>query len=100
MSTRRVLITGGAGNLGKYVIEELKKEWEIRVLGRREPRGSQHQFIQADISNSKEVEDTLEDTTVLATKGQEARKWVKENFSLQRMIDEHLDYFREINSDS
>jgi len=61
MSTRRVLITGGGGNLSKYVIEELKKEYEIKVLDLREPRDSQHQFIQVDITSFKEVEEALKD---------------------------------------
>jgi nucleoside-diphosphate-sugar epimerase len=61
MSAGRVLITGGAGNLGKYVIEELKKEYEIKILDLKKSRDSQHPFVQVDIANFKEVEEALKD---------------------------------------
>lgn len=43
-----------------------------------------------------QLEAVLENPTVLKAKGQEARKWIEENFKLERMIAEHLEYFKKI----
>ncbi len=60
----RVLITGGSGKLGKFVVEELRKENSIKVLDLREPAQKDIEFIKADIRKLKEVE--------AAVKGMEA----------------------------
>lgn len=42
------------------------------------------------------LEKILEDPSILESKGFVARKWIEKRFSLSRMIDQHLNYFKEI----
>jgi len=59
MSGGRVLITGGSGNLSKYVIEELKRKHEIKILDLVKPKYDQYQFIQGDMASFKEAKQAL-----------------------------------------
>jgi len=58
----KVLVTGGGGQLGKYVVEELKKDHEITILDLVKPRDNQHQFIEANLAHFEDVKRALEDT--------------------------------------
>lgn len=58
----RLLVTGGWGQLGKHVVEELKEDYDITILGRAKPKNNQYQFIEASIANFKDVKKALKDT--------------------------------------
>lgn len=51
----KIVITGGAGNLGGYVISELREQHEITILDLIAPQGNQCKFIKADLTNFEEV---------------------------------------------
>jgi nucleoside-diphosphate-sugar epimerase len=58
----RVLVTGGGGQLGKYVVQELKGDHNITILDRAKSNDNQYQFIEADITHFEDVKSALEDT--------------------------------------
>ena len=45
----RLLITGGSGLVGKYVVEHLALSHTVEVLDLKNPRGSHHMFHRANI---------------------------------------------------
>ncbi len=45
----RLLVTGGSGSLGTYVVEELSKSHTVEILDVHNPRGRHNQFVRADI---------------------------------------------------
>jgi UDP-glucose 4-epimerase len=49
ISGRRVLVTGGSGGIGRFVLEELRGKVEATVFDRREPAGSASGFVGGDI---------------------------------------------------
>jgi len=44
-----VLVTGGSGKVGRYVVESLMDEHTVTVLDLREPAGPHHRFHRADV---------------------------------------------------
>jgi len=52
----KVLITGGHGRVGKYVIEELRKDHEILVFDIKEgPCSSHYRFFKGDLTNYGDI---------------------------------------------
>jgi len=45
---------------------------------------------------ANQLEAVLANPEILVVKGQEARKWIEEHFTLERMSAEHLEYFKNI----
>lgn len=58
----RVLVTGGGGKLGKYVVEELKADHDLTILDQVKSNDNQYQFIEANITHFEDIKRTLEDT--------------------------------------
>ena len=52
MKIRNVLITGGAGNLGRFIIKELENDYHLRIIDEiSKPNDFEHEYIQNDISD-------------------------------------------------
>lgn len=45
----RIIVTGGSGNVGKYVVDELKKFHEVTIFDVKEPKNKEIAFIKGDI---------------------------------------------------
>jgi len=53
----KVLITGGSGNLGRYVVEEVKSRGhEVAVFDAKEPRDKSVKFIKGDLLKLADLE--------------------------------------------
>ena len=53
----KVLITGGSGNLGRYVVEEMKSHGhEVAVFDAKEPRDKSVKFIKGDLLKLADLE--------------------------------------------
>jgi len=58
----KVLITGGSGKIGKFVVPELERTGhEIKIFDLEEPKDSKHDFIKGDLRNLEEVEEATRD---------------------------------------
>ena len=52
----KILITGGAGNLGRFIIKEFENDYQLRVVDAvSKPNSVDHEYIQADISDYSAV---------------------------------------------
>lgn len=49
MTTRRVLVTGGSGGIGTFVLSELAASCHTTVFDQREPSGSAARFVRGDV---------------------------------------------------
>lgn len=49
MTRRRVLVTGGSGGIGTFVLDELAASWAATVLDLRPPRGPAAGFVPGDV---------------------------------------------------
>jgi len=47
----RIVVTGGSGRLGRYVVEELKKFHEVTIFDIKEPKNDDVTFVRGDILN-------------------------------------------------
>lgn len=56
MKDRKILITGGSGNIGKYIIEELKEKYQLVTFSRTSPKDKKVKFIKGDILKIKDLE--------------------------------------------
>ncbi|MBC7328741.1 NAD(P)-dependent oxidoreductase [bacterium] len=61
----RVLITGGAGNLGRYVIEEMRGYYELVIFDIKEPENKDFKFIRGDILDIHSLERALKGIDVV-----------------------------------
>lgn len=55
---KRVLVTGGSGRLGKYVVEALEEDFQVTVFDRVEPR-FECPFVQGDILDRSAISAAL-----------------------------------------
>ena len=53
---KKILITGGNGNLGKYIIEKLREKYELITFGRTSPKNKKVKFIKGNILKIKDLE--------------------------------------------
>ena len=57
----RVLVTGGNGNIGKFVVSELLgKGHEVRIFDIKEMESSSVEFIKGSVTEPKEIESAME----------------------------------------
>lgn len=56
---KSVLITGASRGIGRYLYEQLSTEYEVIGLARTVPAGIQEPFIQADVSDSSELQEGI-----------------------------------------
>ena len=56
MSAReKILITGGAGQIGELIINELKNNYDIKVMDIKKPRDQVVEFVQGDLRDIEKV---------------------------------------------
>lgn len=56
-SRERILITGGAGQIGEMITNELKNDYDIKVIDIKKPRMQSAEFYQDDLSNIEKVKE-------------------------------------------
>jgi len=61
----KVLITGGSGNLGRYVVEEMKGKHDVTVFDMKEPFDRSVKLIKGDILNLQTLKDASKDFEVI-----------------------------------
>lgn len=62
----KVLVTGGSGRVGRFVIPELEKAGhEVAIFDSVEPENGGHRFIKGDLRNSAEVEEATRNTEAI-----------------------------------
>jgi len=58
----KILITGGSGRVGRYVVPELEDAGhEIKIFDLEEPKNSEHEFIEGDLRNLEAMEEATRD---------------------------------------
>ena len=61
MAIKKVLITGAAGNLGKYVTQELENDYDLILADiKSKPESLQHNYFQTDITKFNEVKEVCQ----------------------------------------
>lgn len=65
MPITRILITGGSGNVGKYVVRELMESYRIRVFDQKVPDSEKIEFVRGDITNLEEIEEATKNIDVV-----------------------------------
>ena len=69
MSFKRIMITGGSGRVGEFVIKELAKDYELIVLDVNKPKNIpeniHYKFIQKNIKEIKEIKEAFRDIDVV-----------------------------------
>jgi nucleoside-diphosphate-sugar epimerase len=56
-SRERILITGGSGQIGEMIINELKNKYDILAIDIKKPRVQASEFLQDDLSNIERVKE-------------------------------------------
>ncbi len=55
----KVLVTGGSGRLGKYILRELEGRYELTNFDIVEPNDSEHEFVKGDITKLEDLEKVM-----------------------------------------
>jgi len=61
----KIVITGGSGFIGTHLSNYLKKDHDITVFDRNRPPNSEVNYVEGDITDSSQVEETLEGCEVV-----------------------------------
>jgi len=62
----KVLITGGSGRIGRFVVPELEDAGhEIKIFDLTEPEGDKYAFVKGDLLNSEEVKEAARDVEAI-----------------------------------
>ena len=61
---KKILITGFSGFVGSHLLDELKDDFHIKLLGRNKPVG-EYDFLQASIDDSTDFSPILQDVDVV-----------------------------------
>jgi len=51
----KILITGGSGKIGKYVVNRLAKKHQVRIFDVKEPASGNYEFIKGDILKLSDI---------------------------------------------
>ena len=62
---KRVLITGGSGRLGEFIINKLKDDYHISVMDIRKPEGLSVNFIKCDITDLEGLKKATENIDII-----------------------------------
>lgn len=68
----KILVTGGSGNVGWHVVQELAKGHEVRIFSRRSPEegphkaASRHEFVRGDLLDTAVIRKALEGIDAVA----------------------------------
>ena len=60
-----IVVTGGSGNVGRYVVRELLEHHEVTILDRRRPETQDVAFVQGDVLNVDDCRSALEGAEVV-----------------------------------
>ena len=60
MKIRKVLITGGSGYLGNFVLQQLQTQYELAVFDFIPPKTNGVTFISGDITQLEEIQNACE----------------------------------------
>ena len=79
---KRVLVTGATGFLGKYVIDELKNDYELIAFGRNKTKGSALEcknvkFISGDFTDYDEINKAMKGVDMVVHAGALSTVWGK-----------------------
>ena len=78
----RILVTGATGFLGKYIVEELRNDYELIAFGRNKNKGNKLEgkyvkFVSGDFTNYDEINQAMKDVDMVVHAGALSTVWGK-----------------------